>query len=115
MYDDAARSKVDEWKKTVNYELRTIDRATISMWNCAMHNRMPPSHSINNYGIENMAQIKTIKWCIDNRMITPLQLDNAKQNGKKISDLLDHKDNPNGRVIFTTMWDLADTMSAENT
>lgn len=94
-----------EWSSLVNREKRAIDRATISMWRCAQFCRMPPSHSINSFGIETIEQIKSIQWAIEHRKFSPAQLDSVKKSGKKITELVVTQDNPH-KVQFITIWDI---------
>jgi len=94
-----------DWKLVVNREKRKVHRDTISMWRCAEVCRMPPSHSQNSFGIETVEQIKAIQWCIENQKITPMQLEESKKNGKKITELVVTAENP-FRVEFITIWDM---------
>ena len=95
----------DNWKKLIAKEIKLCDRATISMWRCAEHSRMPPSHSLTSFGIDSLNHVLAIKWCIDKRHITPKKLDDARKNGIKISKLICVEGNPH-KVVFATIWDL---------
>ena len=96
-----------DWNMLVNREKRKVNRDTISMWHCAKAGRMPPSHSLNSFGIETIEQINSIKWAIENKKITPVQLDDSKKDGKKITALVVCKENP-FKVKFVTIWDIID-------
>ena len=99
-----------EWSSQVNRELKRTYRETVSMWNCAEAGRMPPSHSVNAFGIENEEQILAIRWAIENRKITPFALDEVKKSGKRITDLVVTKDNPH-KVEYVTLWDMVPAKS----
>lgn len=94
-----------EWLLLVNKELKRTHRETISMWNCAEAGRMPPSHSVNAFGIETDDHIMAIRWAIKNRKFTPFTLDEVKKNGKMITSLVVTKDNPH-KVEYVTLWDM---------
>ena len=94
-----------EWRSLVTKEKKQIYRDTISMWHCGEFARMPPSHSINSFGIETEEQLKAIQWAIHNRTITPLMLDNVKKDGKKITALIVTDKNP-FKVEFITIFDM---------
>lgn len=100
-------NKLTDWKKLVAKELRSADRATISMWRCGFFGRMPPSHSITSFGIDSIEHVLSIQWCIINHKITPKILDDLRKNGKGLTKLIvnDNIDNPH-RVIFSTIWDI---------
>ncbi len=87
-------------EKQVAKELRHINRDTISMWKCALHGRMPPSHSITAFGIENLEQVLLMQRYILEKKITPYQLDKVKFRGMKISALFGNE------LKFVTLWDM---------
>jgi hypothetical protein len=94
-----------EWNSLVNREKRRAHRDTISLWRCAECGRMPPSHSLNSFGIESMDQIKAIQWCIDNRKVTPDILEEIKKDGGRITAAISIPENPH-KVRFQTIWDI---------
>lgn len=98
-------SPVELWKKAVNKQILKIGRDSISMWRCAFFGRMPPQHSINSFGIEDIEQVKAMQWCIVNMKIVPEELDAAKKNGSKLTSLMKFDGQPYN-VTFITMWDL---------
>ena len=94
-----------DWKTLVNRQLKQVHRDTISMWNCAEAGRMPPSHSVNSFGIDTDEQILAIQWSIENMKIIPAQLEEVKKSGPAITALIVTKDNPY-KVEFITLWDM---------
>jgi urease accessory protein UreF len=94
-----------EWNSLVNREKRQVHRDTISMWHCAEVCRLPPNHSQTSFGIENLDQVRAIQWCIENRKITPMQLEESKKNGKKLTALISTSENP-FKTDFITIWDM---------
>jgi hypothetical protein len=94
-----------DWNALVNKEKRKVHRDTISMWHCAEACRIPPSHSQNSFGIETIEHVRAIQWSIENKRISPMQLEESKKNGKKITNLIVCKDNP-FKVEFITIWDM---------
>lgn len=98
-------SHVELWKKSVNKQILKIGRDSISMWRCAFFGRMPPQHSINSFGIEDIEQVKAMQWCIVNMKIVPEELDAAKKSGSKLTNLMKFDGQPHN-VTFITMWDL---------
>ena len=103
---DLTKLPEKEWNAIVSREKKRIDRATISMWHCAESSRMPPSHSINAFGIESIEHVLAIKWAIENRLMTPFQLDDVRKSGKKITELIVTDKNP-FKIVFQTLWDIA--------
>ena len=94
-----------DFNSIVNREKNSCNRATISMWRCAINERMPPSHSCRDFGIDSMKNVLAIKWMIDNQKITPQQLDQARCDSKKLNSLISINENPN-KTVFTTIWDI---------
>ena len=94
-------------KKLIAKELKSSDRATISMWRCAESGRMPPSHSITSFGIDSMDHVLAIQWCIEKEKITPGSLENVRKKGKEITKLICCKDSPfYNLIVFSTIWDV---------
>lgn len=77
----------------------------MSLWNACKDNRLPIQKTQQDFGIDNIDQITSIKWCIDCKKILPQDLEDVKFSGKKLTALIRNSGFPN-QITFSTLDEL---------
>lgn len=97
----------EEWKSQVNLHLKKCCRTTISAWRAAAAGIQPKIDVKHAFGLYDDEFVVALKWMIDNRKILPMQLEDCKDDGKKLTLLIVTEENPN-KVRFRTVAELLD-------
>lgn len=96
-----------EWKSQVNLHLKMCERSTVSAWNASAAGIQPKINVKHLFGLYDDEFVLALKWAIDNMKILPMQLQDAKGSGERLTSLIVTPQNPN-KVKFRTVSELLD-------
>ena len=103
------RTPGNTWESKVFQQMKHVSRVTISLWNASKSARMPLRLVQEEFGIYSIEHVLAVKWCIDNKLVLPQDLEDAKNSGDKIKKIILLPKNPHSSVDFVTIRDLLRT------